>query len=114
MPYIHVQTKMPTSEQQRQALRRELEQAVEQIPGKTREWMLMAFSTPTELCWGGDAAQNCAFVEMRIWGDAKNEEYDAVAKSICGALQKQLDIPPEKVYIHFVPGKTWGWNGSLL
>ncbi|MDI6774641.1 MAG: phenylpyruvate tautomerase MIF-related protein [Verrucomicrobiota bacterium] len=40
----------------------------------------------------------------------------AITKALCGLLQKELSIPPDKVCLNFtdVPASNWGWKGSAF
>ena len=35
-----------------------------------------------------------------------------MAGAICDVLQKELDIPGDKVYVEYRGTRNWGWNGS--
>lgn len=113
MPYIHIQTQNALEPVRQETVKARLGQAIRCIPGKTEEWMLVAFTTADAMYWGGDK-QPCAFVEIRIWGEARREEYDALAGEVYKILREELDVPPERAYIHFQPGKHWAWNGAML
>lgn len=113
MPYIHIQTQVPTDTKQQDAVKARLGQAIRCIPGKTEEWMLVAFTSADAMYWSGEK-QPCAFVEIRIWGEARREEYDALADEVYKILREELDVLPKHAYIHFQPGKHWAWNGAML
>lgn len=114
MPYIHIQTQAPLPPERQDAVKARLGQAIGCIPGKTEDWVLAAFTSADAMYWGGDAQRPCAFVEIRIWGEARREEYDVLAGEVYKILREELDVPPERAYIHFQPGKHWAWNGAML
>lgn len=56
-----------------------------------------------------------AFVELRAIG-LPEQRTAALSETICGLLQRRLDIPAERVFINFadVPRHLWGWDGRTF
>jgi phenylpyruvate tautomerase PptA (4-oxalocrotonate tautomerase family) len=64
----------------------------------------------------GGAKSDAALVEVRSIGGLNGTVNSTLSKSICDALDAELGIAGDKVYINFidVSASDWGWNGSTF
>ena len=58
MPFINVKANIPISDSAEQAMKRQLGQAIEALPGKTEAWLMVNFEPEARLWFAGsdDAA----------------------------------------------------------
>ena len=99
MPFINVKTNTAVSDTAEQAMKRQLGQAIEALPGKSEAWLMVNFEPETRLWFAGsdDAA---AMVEVSAYG--------SVADDAAGAL----GIAENRIYVKYAETPLWGWNGA--
>ena len=89
-----------------------LGRAIELIPGKTENWLMLQFEDNCRLWFRGENENPMAMVQVQVFGKAKAEYYDALTKRICALLEEYLSIQPENIYVKYEETSHWGWNGS--
>ncbi|KAG9487427.1 hypothetical protein GDO78_007332 [Eleutherodactylus coqui] len=64
----------------------------------------------------GDTKDPCALCSLRSIGKTGGPRNENYSKILCEFLNKQLRIPPDRVYINFidVSAGNVGWNGSTF
>ena len=103
MPYIGTKLSIPLPAPQEAALREALGKAISLLPGKNENWRLYFR--------GGNAAP-MAFVEVKVFGSAPADAYEALTARICDIFHDQLQIQPDHVYVQYEETQHWGWNGG--
>lgn len=111
MPYISVNTSLSLSGQQKEALKRALGEKISLIPGKSEARLMVDISDGHSLYFAGQPGG--AFVELRCFGRTPPEAQKAYAAAVFEALEKQLGLPPDRVYYNHVDLDTWGSGGAL-
>lgn len=88
--------------------------ATAKATGKPERYMMIMLER-AEVCLGGEHGPG-AFVDVRGIGGLTPEVNKALSESISGALETELGIPPERVYLTFtdVAATNWGWRGSTF
>lgn len=112
MPFIHTRMNRPLSKEKEQALSQALGKAIELIPGKTENWLMLQFEDNCRLWFRGENEKAMAMVQVQVFGKAKAEYYDALTGRICSLLEEYLSIQPENIYVKYEETSHWGWNGS--
>lgn len=112
MPFIHTRMNRPLSKEKEQVLSQALGKAIELIPGKTENWLMLQFEDNCRLWFRGENENPMAMVQVQVFGKAKAEYYDALTKRICALLEEYLSIQPENIYVKYEETSHWGWNGS--
>lgn len=112
MPFIHTRMNRPLSKEKEQALSQALGKAIELIPGKTENWLMLQFEDNCRLWFRGESEKPMAMVQVQVFGKAKAEYYDAFTGRICALLEEYLSIQPENIYVKYEETSHWGWNGS--
>ena len=114
MPYISTKVNMPISKQQQTQLKESFGRAIEILPGKSENWLMLSFEENCHLYFKGDDSQKLAFLEVKLFGGASSQAYEAMTKELTDILHRVLDIPAANIYIKYEETKYWGWNGSNL
>ncbi len=60
----------------------------------------------------GNNASDCAFFEVKLFGQVSKSAADMFTRHICDYLDKKLSVSPDRVYVRYEGGTDWGWNGS--
>lgn len=112
MPYISTKTNVTITKEKEILLKEKLGKAIELIPGKSENWLMCAFEGEQTLYFKGDASNNLAFIEVKLFGKATKEAYAALTKKITEIVSEELLILPDKIYVKYEEVSVWGWNGT--
>lgn len=112
MPYISTKTNVVISKEKERILKEKLGKAIELIPGKSENWLMLAFEGEKALYFKGDDSNNIAFVEVKLFGKSTKEAYAALTKEITEIVSEELSISPDKIYVKYEEVSIWGWNGA--
>ena len=69
MPFIHVKTNVAVPEDKERAMKTKLGKAIEILPGKSEQWLMLDFSDRQRMYFQGDNSQPIAMVEVKIYGN---------------------------------------------
>lgn len=112
MPFINVKTNTEVSKEQEVKVKQSLGKAIELIPGKSEEWLMVAIEGGLALYFKGNTDQPTAFVEVKIFGSASEEAYQRETERITQVIQEELQVAPERIFIAYQELEHWGWNGT--
>ena len=112
MPFINAKVSVKVSEGKQETIKAKLGKAIELIPGKSENWLMVGFEDQYTLYFKGQQFEKIAFVEVKIFGSADKKTYDQLTSTICSILNEELSIPADKVYVTYQEIENWGWNGS--
>lgn len=112
MPFIHAKlTTIPTQEEM-EAIKTDLGQAITKIPGKSENWLMVQLQGGCALWHQGKAFEKIAMVEVQVYGTPSDASCNALTGEITKILENRLGYPPEHVYVSYQFCTQWGWNGS--
>lgn len=112
MPFIDSKISVPITEEKKQIIKDRLGKAIELIPGKSEQWLMVGFDNNYSLYFQGKDSGRIAFVEVKLFGGASDEAYNNLTGAICNIFEQELEIPSDKIYITYEEISSWGWNGS--
>lgn len=112
MPYISTKTNVTISKDKEKSIKTKLGKAIELIPGKSENWLMVAFEDQCSLYFKGNADQPIAFVEVKLFGSANSLSYDKLTAEITTILKEELEIAPNQIYVKYEEVQNWGWNGN--
>ena len=112
MPYIRTRLSAPLTAEQELSLKSKLGKAVENLPGKTENWLMAEFCDNCRLWFAGDNSSPAAMVEVALFGKAPAAAYDKMTADLTAILAEELGIAPDRVYVKYEETPYWGWNGS--
>ena len=97
MPVIHTHVSVPTTPEQREALKAAYGKAITAVP----------------IYFGGSDDQPAAYVEVNVFGrSVPGSAWEKLTESIMAALNSTLGIPEDRTYIRYTATTDWGWNGG--
>ncbi|MDT8718747.1 tautomerase family protein [Clostridium sp. 19966] len=116
MPYINCVTPLKLEEDKKEKLKTAFGRLIENLPGKTEEWLFVGFNDGQSLYFKGEKQEKAAIVEIKIFGSADKKHKDKLTAEICDLLSEELEVQGSKIYVVFyeVSDGNWGWNGGLF
>lgn len=111
MPYINTKTNITISKEKEILIKQKLGKAIELIPGKSENWLMVSFEDHVSLYFKGASDKAIAFVDVKISGSASAEAFDKLTEAITSILNEELSIDPDQIYVKYEEVNHWGWNG---
>lgn len=112
MPFIDVKLTKSITDAEAVALKAELGKMIEVFPGKSEGWLMCSIEDDKKIWFRGDATEDCAFVEVKLYGNVNAESADKFTSLLCNYLESEFSVPSDRIYIRYEGGTDWGWNGS--
>lgn len=110
MPYIEVKTTKATTQTQEEALFSALGKAIELLPGKTEEWLMLNVEGGKKMAFRGKTDKDMAFLTVALVGKAGAENYEKLTVRLCELCEEILGVAPDHVYVKYEEVDYWGWN----
>ena len=112
MPAIHVRTGVSIPEETRARIQSELGKAIELLPGKSEQWLMVDVTGDCRLHFQGKCDEGIAFISVRVYGEVSAADADRLTGKLTELVGNTLDIPPRNIYVQYESCSVWGWNGS--
>jgi phenylpyruvate tautomerase PptA (4-oxalocrotonate tautomerase family) len=112
MPFIQTKVNIKISKKKEEILKSKLGEAIELIPGKTEDWLMLSFEDECNLYFKGTKEPGIAFIEVKLFGKADKDAYEKFTAAITDIINQELKISPERIYVKYEEVSHWGWNGS--
>ena len=110
MPFINSKISLKVTKEKEEILKSRLGKAIELIPEKSEEWLMLGFEDGYKLYFIGQELGKGAFINVKIFGTRDKENYDKLTQEICKIFDEVLDIPSDKIFITYDEVEVWGWN----
>ena len=110
MPFIDSKITVPVNDEKKESIKSQLGQCISTLH-KSETYLMVGILDNYDLWLGGKKLDKGAYVEVSLYGSASASDYDKLTGQICDILQKELDLPPNGVYVTYHPVSDWGWNG---
>ena len=110
MPFINTKTTAKIDKEKEIAIKEEFGKAIELIRGKSERWLMLNFEDSCSMYFNG-TDEDCAIMEVKIFGKASEEEYASLTAKLTEIICKYLPIPPTRVYVKYEEIFNWGYNG---
>lgn len=114
MPYLLIQTNLSLDRAAAAALGRKASTWAAKSLGKSERYVMTQVQAEQIMSFaGGDAP--CAYLQLKSL-DLGSEQTPDLSRGLCGLLQQETGIDPERIYIEFVspPRAFWGWNSATF
>jgi phenylpyruvate tautomerase PptA (4-oxalocrotonate tautomerase family) len=98
--------------EKRETIKKKLGKAIELIPGKSENWLMISFDDACPMYFKGSNENPLAFLEVKLFGKASEEAYRKLTKAITEIIHEELSILPDCIYVKYEEVSTWGWNGN--
>ncbi len=114
MPLLRIQTNITLDPGACATLEQLASKTVSDILGKSEKYIMIIVETGVSMFFSG-SREPLAYLELKSIG-LPGERTQALSKDLCELIQRQLDIPSDRVYISFtdVARNMWGWNGATF
>ena len=111
MPFIKSKVSCEMTKEQELALKRRFGKAIDLVPGKSEEFLLLEFEDNCRLWLRGEQDEPIAYIEAAIFGNEGHFGCDAFSAEITRAFAEVLGIPSDRVYIKYEDITAWGVSG---
>ncbi len=110
MPFIDSKITLKVTDAQKENIKARLGKSVSLL-GKSERYLMVGIDDQYDLYLAGEKLDKGAYVEVSLFGNASSDAYDKMTGEICKALDEELGIPGDKVYVKYHGVQDWGWNG---
>ena len=114
MPFIVSRVSVPITKEQETELKAWMGRAIELVPGKSEEYLLLDFQESCRLWLRGDNSKPAAYIEAAVFGNESHAGYDALTAELTLAFHEVLGIPPKNIYIKYDDITAWGVGGMYI
>lgn len=114
MPFIKSKVSCVISKQQEEELKIRMGKAIELVPGKSEEYLLLEFEDNCRLWLRGDNEEPIAYIEAAIFGNEPHYGYDAFTAEMTKAFNELLGIALDRIYIKYEDIIAWGVRGMYI
>lgn len=114
MPFIKAKVSCPISQEQESELKDGMGKAIELVPGKSEEYLLLEFEDSCRLWLRGKNEEPIAYIEAAIFGNEPHYGYDAFTAEVTNLFSKVLNIRPDHIYIKYEDIIAWGVQGMYI
>jgi len=116
MPLIQLDTSCDlSSADKKQALAKTLSRLAAEGIGKPEQYVMACVHDNVAMTMSGDAGPS-ALVTVKSIGGLSKSVNQTVAAQVSQSLQKELAIPPSRIYLTFeeLAATHWAWNGKIF
>ena len=113
MPFINTKTNIEISKGKEIVIKQKLGKAIELIPGKNEDGLMVSFEDSCSLYYKGESDKPIAFVEVMILGTSTRDAYQRLTEAITTILGEELTIAPGQIYVRFEETEYWGCGGKV-
>ena len=100
MPFINTKTTLQITEAQELLLKEKMGTAIRHI-GKSESWLMLNFDDNCRMYFKGDNKESMAMIEIALFGNASDSQYDALTEELTKEVSAILNIKPENIYIKY-------------
>lgn len=100
MPVIHTHVSVPTTAEQRDALKTAFGQAIPAVPGKSEGWLMCLFESDVPMYFGGTNDAPAAYVEVNVFGSLGPEVCVAEAHARDHGRAARHLADPRRPHLH--------------
>lgn len=111
MPFIISRVNVDVSSEQEKKIKTSVGRAIELVPGKTEEYLMMIFENNSHIWLRGKNFEPSAYIEMKIFGNESHHGYNALTAEITKIYNETLNINPNNIYVLYDDIHTWGVSG---
>lgn len=114
MPCIITHTSETISPVQREHLKAAFGRAIEDLPGKSEFWLCCLFDDKKPMYFGGTNDKPAAFIEVNAFATSEIPQqcWEKLSVDIQNAINSELGVPKNRMYVREIASPDWGWNGG--
>ena len=110
MPFIDARFAGKVSSDKKAILKSEFGMLIGTL-NKPESYLMIQMQDNCELWFGGEQLEKGAYLAISLFGSASSDAYSRLTTQLSSLLEKELDIPKDRIYITYHPVAVWGWNG---
>ena len=114
MPFIKAKVSCPISPEQEYELKAGMGKAIELVPGKSEEYLILEFEDNCRLWLRGKNDETIAYIEAAIFGNEPHYGYDAFTAEVTNLFSTVLNIRPDHIYVKYEDIIAWGAQGMYI
>ena len=114
MPFIKAKVSCPLSPEQEAKLKAGMGKAIECVPGKSEEYLLLEFEDNCRLWLRGKKDEPIAYLEAAVFGNEPHFGYDDFTAEVTALFADVLHIRPDHIYIKYEDITAWGVQGMYI
>ena len=114
MPFITCKVNRPVNREQEMELKARIGKAIELVPGKCEQYLLLSFEPDSRLWLRGEDSQPMAYIDAAIFGNEGHHGYLEFTAEVTRAFSDVLGIPAGNVYIKYEDITAWGVGGQYI
>ena len=114
MPFIKVKASCPITNEQEVRIKSLMGKAIELVPGKSEEYLLLEFEEHCRLWLRGKNDKPIVYIEAAIFGNEAHYGYDAFTAEVTRIFAETLNVSPDHVYLKFEDIIAWGVQGTYI
>ena len=111
MPFIRTTTTKELSKESIEGIKCDFGRSISLVSGKNEGQLMLAFHGGVAMAYKGDMDNDCAMVEVSLFGAADPAELDRLTAAITEALASHLKLDPTRVYVNYLEYEHWGVSG---
>ena len=111
MPFINTKVNIPITAEKEIIIKKKLGEAITARRGKSESWLMVNFEDNSRLYFRGDGETPSAFIEVKLYGKASEDEYENLTGKITDIISSELNIDKTQIYIKYEEIVYWGYNG---
>ena len=112
MPFIKCKVSCEITKEQEAELKRRFGTAIELVPGKSEDYLLLEFEPNCHLWLRGNNAAPISYIEAAIFGNESHAGYPAFTAEVAKIFREVLGIAPENCYIKYEDITAWAVGGQ--
>ncbi len=113
MPFVMARVNVPVNRKQEALIKERLGKAIEAIPGKCGDNLLLGMEDGCRFYLRGKE-QKTAYIEVSIFGNEDHRGFDVFARDLTEAFHEVLDIPAGNIFTKFDDITAWSVNGMFI
>ena len=114
LPFIVSKVNIPVDAEQERELKERLGKAIELVPGKSEEYLLLCFEDNCRLWLRGENDRPMAYLTVSIFGNESHAGYREFTAVVTDIYHDLLVVAPEDCYIKFDDISAWGVGGQYI
>ena len=113
MPYFRVSVAKKLSPAEAEEITLGLGIALEQVPGKTREMLMLNLEDGQRMSMGGKAKENFVFAELHYSGSQTYKVKCNLTEAVFAVFSKTLGTKPDEASLTIMEHQNWGFRGDF-
>ncbi len=113
MPFIMARVNVPVTREQEEIIRERLGRAIEAIPGKSADSLLLGIEDGCRFYLRGKA-QKVAYIEASVFGNEDHSGFASFVQELAAVFHEVLDIPAGSIFAKFEDITAWSVHGMFI